>query len=303
MKLALSALAAAALAASSFAASAAGPAGYVLTRDHQAALQVAPAASKKIEYQNGPVMTDPNGVNVYVIWYGDWSNNTATTIVPDFFNHLGGSAWYNINSTYYDAANQHIANKVTLKKQTVDNYSHGSSLKNSAVADVVKTALANHSLPVDQNGVYFVLTSKDVKQGVSIDSFCTLYCGWHDTGSGTAAGKPVTIRYAFVGDAARCLSSCAAQSTSPNDNPGADGMISVIAHELSEAVTDPDTSSGWRFYSTDGNENADECAWTFGTEYTAPNGSMANVHLGTRDYLIQQNWVRGIPTEACAVGF
>jgi hypothetical protein len=40
-----------------------------------------------------------------------------------------------------------------------------------------------------------------------------------------------------------------------------------------------------------GRENADKCAWTFGTEYTVSNGSKANLKLGTRDYLIQQNWV------------
>jgi len=303
MKLALSALAAATLATLSLSATAGEPSGYVLTRDKQAQLAVTPAASKKIEYQNGPVMTNTNGVNVYLIWYGDWSNNTAPTIVADFITHLTGSPWYNITATYTDAANKHIANKVTLAKQINDSYSHGSSLKNADVADVVRQAITTHALPADTNGVYFVLTSQDVKQGVSINSFCNLYCGWHNTGSGTLNGKTADIRYAFVGDAARCITSCAAQSTSPNNNPGADGMISVIAHELSEAVTDPDTSTGWRFYSTDGNENADECAWTFGTEYTTSNGSLANMHLGNRDFLVQQNWVRGIPTEACAVGF
>ena len=301
MKFVPFALCAAALVSLSTAALAA-PSGYVLTREKQAAV-VKPAAALKIEYQNGPVMTNPNGVNVYLIWYGDWSNNTATTIVPDFIQHLGGSPWYNITATYTDASNRHVANKVTLAKQISDNYSHGTSLKDSAVADVVRQAITTHALPADTNGIYFVLTSQDVKEGVSIESFCTLYCGWHNTGSGTLGGHTADIRYAFVGNPARCLSSCAAQSTSPNDNPGADGMISIIAHELSEAVTDPDIATGWRFYSSNGNENADECAWTFGTEYTVSNGSLANMHLGTRDYLVQQNWVRGIPAESCAVGF
>jgi hypothetical protein len=37
-------------------------------------------------------------------------------------------------------------------------------------------------------------------------------------------------------------------------------------------------------------ENADKCAWKFGTTYTA-NGALANANLGGFDYLIQQNWV------------
>ena len=303
MKHVLTVLSLATLALASTAAAASEPSGFVLTRDKQAQVQVDPAASRKIEYHNGAVLgTAAAGVNVYIIWYGDWSNNTATDIVPDFLSHLTGSPWYGITSTYTDAANKPVTNKVTLVKQMVDSYSHGSSLTNAALADVVKTALTNKALPIDQNAVYFVLTSSDVKQGAGINSFCNLYCGWHNTGAGVAGGKTVNIRYAFVGDASRCITSCAAQSTSPNGNPGADGMVSVIAHELSEAVTDADIATGWRFYTTDGNENADECAWTFGTEYTTGNGSLANMKLGTRDYLVQQNWVRGIPTEACAVG-
>jgi len=65
-------------------------------------------------------------------------------------------------------------------------------------------------------------------------------------------------------------------------------MASVIAHELEEAVTDPDLNAWW---DTNGAENADKCAWTFGTTYAAPNGSSANMKIGCRDYLIQQNWV------------
>jgi hypothetical protein len=65
-------------------------------------------------------------------------------------------------------------------------------------------------------------------------------------------------------------------------------MASIISHELEEAVTDPDLNA---WYDRRGQENADKCAWTFGTQYTTGNGAKANVHLSTRDYLIQQNWV------------
>ena len=65
-------------------------------------------------------------------------------------------------------------------------------------------------------------------------------------------------------------------------------MASVIAHELEEAATDPDLNA---WYDSRGYENADKCAWTFGTEYTASNGSKDNITLGARQYLIQRNWV------------
>jgi len=240
-------------------------------------------AAGQILYHGGKVMTSAAGVNVYVIWYGNWAGNTATTIVPEFLSHLGGSAYFNINTTYYDAANNHIPNIVTLAGQTNDNYSQGSKLSDTKVKTIVATAIKNHSLPKDVNGVYFVLTSKDVNE---TSGFCTQYCGWHTNGTIQTSD----IKYSFVGDAARCISSCAAQSTSPNNNAGADGMLSVIAHELEEAATDPDPRSGWAFAT--GNENADQCAWTFGTEYTTANGSKANMNINGHDYLIQQNWIQ-----------
>jgi hypothetical protein len=46
-------------------------------------------------------------------------------------------------------------------------------------------------------------------------------------------------------------------------------MVSIVAHELEEATTDPDLNAG---YDSRGEENADKCAWTFGTTSTAPNG-------------------------------
>ena len=54
-------------------------------------------------------------------------------------------------------------------------------------------------------------------------------------------------------------------------------MASIIAHELEEAVTDPDLNA---WYDSRGYENADKCAWTFGTTYTAANGAEANMTLG-----------------------
>jgi hypothetical protein len=64
-------------------------------------------------------------------------------------------------------------------------------------------------------------------------------------------------------------------------------MASIMTHELEETATDPEINA-W----IDGNgENGDKCAWQFGTQYTTANGASANVRLGNRDYLIQQNWV------------
>jgi hypothetical protein len=99
-----------------------------------------------------------------------------------------------------------------------------------------------------------------------------------------------------IGNSDRCPSACAEQTTGPNGNAGADGMASVLAHELEEAHTDPQLNA---WYDNRGYENADKCAWTFGATYIAGNGAKANVKLGGRDYLIQQNW--NAQTQSCAM--
>ncbi|HEX8088158.1 MAG TPA: hypothetical protein VF762_04855, partial [Blastocatellia bacterium] len=148
-------------------------------------------------------------------------------------------------------------------------------------------------LPYDANGVYFVLTSSEVTE---TSGFCTKYCGWH-TAATPSAGH---VRFSFVGNANRCLNACSAQTISPNGNAGVDGMISVIAHELEEAVTDPDPRSGW--VDSGGAENADKCAWTFGQSQTLlPNGAWANMQLGTRWYLIQRNLKHSTSGDTCNV--
>jgi hypothetical protein len=57
---------------------------------------------------------------------------------------------------------------------------------------------------------------------------------------------------------------------------------------LAEVVTDP-TGGGW--FDRYGLENAAKCVGQFGTTYLTANGARANLRLGRRDYLIQQNWV------------
>ncbi len=235
--------------------------------------------SNGISYHNGPVMTAP--VNIVYIWYGTWTL-AQKYILTDFASALGGSPYWNINSTYYQgsAQKQYVSTSVQLTAQVDDNYSQGKlNLSDSAIQAIVSKAVSTLGV-ADPNAIYFVLTSADVTKS----GFCTSYCGWHT--HATLANQD--IKYSFVGNPAQCMSSCAAQTTGPNGDAGVDAMVSIIAHEAEEAATDPDLNA---WYDVRGYENADKCAWTFGTMYTAVNGAKANVLLGSRDYLIQRNWV------------
>lgn len=245
-----------------------------------------------VTYQpGGPIISEPN---VYVIWYGNWKTNSCSvekedsstpSIINDFLDSLGESDWNKINTTYY----QIINGKKTFVQPTsevegcvVDPGSQGLTLDSETgaqVSDVVENALSTRALKTDPNGVYLVLTASNV----NVADFMTLLCAYHWVYDNAQA----TIKYAFIGDASANLSQCAPQvSNSPNGNPAADAMVSVIAHEFVEAVSDP---SGTSWYDQAGFENADKCAWTYGKASKTANGSFANMTLGERQYLVQQN--------------
>jgi hypothetical protein len=260
------------------------------------------ASYNGIQYNGGPVMNHVNGVNVYFIWYGNWTNTTVPTILTDFINHIGGSAYFNINTSYYDfnkfvnGVKDPVVNRVTYGGSVYDNYSLGSSLTDNNIANIVGFAIGGpDKLPIDPNGVYFVLTSPDV---IETSGFCSAYCAWHSYGilqnGNSSSGTPIKV--GFIGNPDQCPHTCAfqAQLPTPNNSVAADGMASAIAHELSETVTDP-LLNAWINPGIIQNgvlsgENGDLCVWKFGTTKVLPNGSIYNLIFGTRPYLIQQIW-------------
>src|SRR5260370_12537241 len=238
-----------------------------------------------ITYHGGSVLGTPT---VYLIWYGNWNQNngsdtsTGQQIIRDFVNGLNNSPYYQINHSY----GVPTGSVTLIGSEYVDNYSHGSRLSDSAVQAVVRQAIASGELGLPTpDGLYFVLTSSDVAER---SGFCSKYCGWHTSGTISSTN----IKYSFVGNASRCLSACAAQTTGPNGNAGVDGMVSVIAHELEETNTDPNPTSGWA--DSSGSENGDKCAWTFGANPQGPANAQYNMTLptqsnGSRNYLVQRN--------------
>jgi hypothetical protein len=118
------------------------PAGGVVTKDKAGSAQPGPTYNG-IQYNGGPVMNQVNGVNVYLIWYGNWSNNTEPGILTDFVKNIGGTAYFNINSSYYDfnkfggGVKDPVVNRVNYAGSVYDNYSLGTYLTDQDVATVV----------------------------------------------------------------------------------------------------------------------------------------------------------------------
>jgi len=208
---------------------------------------------------------------------------TARQIVTDFANNIGGSPHFNINTAYGDTLGNVPNTPATIRYagSAADSGSLGTSLNDGTIWTLVANALRSSALPVDANGVYFVLTAPSVAE---TSGFLSQYCGWHTYNF----YNNIPIKYSFVGNPAANMGACSVQSNGPNGDGQADAMASVIAHELEEGATDPQLNA---WYDSTGAENADKCAWTFGTIYKASNGTYANMKLGSRDFLIQQNWV------------
>ena len=258
-------------------------------------------AGNPIAYYGGEVMTQ--GLNVYYIFYGDWTTHpdraNAVDILFDFGEHLGGSPYFNINTTYFNASCQRIPNFVTIANNYFDLYSQGVNVVPD-IQKVVRHALNVGALPADPNGVYVVFPSPDVDGPAQCgNNSKNPACGFHAPFSFGS----IDIKYAYVASAPECL--CLPANTgpagvpansSPNGNYTADSMASTLAHELEESAEDPN-GDGWHFppgYGPPGSgnyEGADSCSGVFTPWVLAPNGQRANMVLGDRYYLIQPNWV------------
>jgi len=241
-----------------------------------------------ITYHGGPVMS--GNVNVYFIWYGNWSNGKAksdsqvtTALISELYGNTGGVAGTGlaqIMSTYHDSKAHVASSNMSVVKSTTDNYSHGKSLSDAAVQSVVNNAIATGKLPKDSNGIYFVLSSSDVDE---TSGLCKNYCGWHNH----ADLLKSDIKFAFVGNPDRCPLTCEVQAQTPNGDSGADAMATVMVHETFETIADPDLNA---WYDAKGQEIGDKCAWKWGPVegmfgYGAYNQSFRN-----RNWLIQMIW-------------
>lgn len=264
----------------------------------------APVAGTQIYYAGGPVMSGP--VNVYIVYYGAWTTSSKN-IIDHWISHLGGTPLYNVNTTYHDSTGAGVWNAVNYSPSTnsySDNYSLGTSLTDADVQSIVSNAIAGGHLPADNSGVYFVLTWTDVSDTFSGLSFCGSlgYCGYHNPSSSIVSGD--IIKYSFVGNAGRCPSACDGNiangdTTSPNGDVGADGAISVMFHELSETVSDPEVGITGAWGGGSNPESGDLCAWNFGTWSSLPkasNGAHYNVTISGSNYLIQEMFDVSAPT-------
>jgi len=251
-----------------------------------------------IFYNGGNVMLGQ--INVYLIWYGDWSgaqgsgsNANTQSIITNFVSNLGGSPWWNILTSYTGPNMARMSNNLVYTKSIT--VSASGSISSTVLSTVVTNAISSNALPLDSNGIYVIIPSENIADPANTNSqSCSAYCGYHTYTS--YANTAVT--WTLITNPYSCpnQNGCMYYSYgSINGNAAADAMVSVIAHELAEAATDPFGTGWWNIYT--GYENADMCAWKYGSY-----SGNSNIVLGGAKYLVQQNWLN-VGSGSCVMSF
>ena len=253
-----------------------------------------------ISYHGGPVLlAGTNVAAVYwansVIYNGGPAVNTSGSGASDgslvgyFMRNLGGSPYFNINTTYTNGLGQHIANAVNYTQYWANNTQAPTgtqSVSDAQMVAMLQSGFNSGALSYDASTVYAIFTAGQVNLGGGFGGSNFQYCAYHTRGTVTINGASKTVLYAAMPYDAAYPSNCT-NNASPNGDFGADAEVNTLAHEIEETTTD---MFGNAWYDTRGYENADKCAWNFGVTYAA-GGSIANMVIGAKNFLVQQNWV------------
>ncbi len=258
-----------------------------------------PGGGTGITYHGGPVLQA--GTKVAAVYWASapiftggpaagtaGSGSGDGSLVGYFLNHLGGSPYFNINSTYTSGTGAHIVNSVTYTQYWANNTNAPSgtqSVSDAAMIAMLQSGFNSNALSYDANTVYAIFTSGKVNLG---GGFGTQYCAYHTHGTVTINGVARTVLYAAMPYNYAYPSACTSGYAAANGDPGADYEVNTLAHEIEETTTD---MMGNAWFDNRGYENADKCAWTWGATHTTAAGGTANMTIGGKDFLVQQNWV------------
>ncbi len=259
-----------------------------------AGAQAAALVGYGIDYHGGPIVPAESVAAIYwsasQIYAGGPKPGTAgagsadNSLVGYFLRNLGGSSYYNINTTYADTvgAGHVVANSLGYAQFWADTSGAPSGTANvsdAAIQAEITKGLTSGAIAWNPSTVYAVFSSGSVNLG---GGFLSSYCAYH----GYFSWGANTVLYAVMPYDNAGPGTCTALAA-PNGDAAGDAEVNTLAHELEEANTDPQLNAWWN--STTGDENADQCAWNFGTQGLS--GGQANITVGSKNFLVQQNWL------------
>ncbi|KAI5066708.1 hypothetical protein GOP47_0019332 [Adiantum capillus-veneris] len=263
-----------------------------------------------LSYHNGPLLTGPSPLHLYFLWYGSFSP-AQKQILSDFASSVSPSSsipspsvssWWSTAASYTDSSHSHVSSTIALSAQTSVTPSRSIVLTRESIASLLLHTLESGELPIDERGIYFVLTGEEV----AVEGMCVSACGFHDhlqvnnTTSkqnvqegkahdnedlhlqvkiGASNKKASNVVFAWVGNSQRqCPGQCAwpfalpeygpqgaAPLVPPNGDVGMDGMVINLATLLVGAATNPRGAGYFQGPSTEPLEAASACTGIFGS--------------------------------------
>jgi len=249
-----------------------------------------------LTYHGGPVLHANTAYAIYWVPAGSSVSANYTSLIDGFFQNVAADHGKTTNTYYsttqYTDSGGNVGYGVGFAGSTVDTNAFPASGCNDNVATTtvcltdaqlraeINNVIASKGWPRGLGPIYFIFTPRNV--GSCFGSSCafTTFCAYHSSfGSGTSttlyANQPYTMTVPAACDAGQ----------HPNGDD-ADSTLNVVSHEHQEAMTDP-LGNAW--YDRQGAENADKCAWTFGTS-SGTNGAKYNETINGTHYYLQQDW-------------
>jgi hypothetical protein len=273
------------------------------------------ASPNDLTYHTGPVMRDPT--NYVIIWNPPGSTFKATyqKLIEQYFTDVGGTPFMSINSQYGDSTGAPVPNTNHFGGTWVDTtnaYPHAGTvadpLNGSDIQDEIDRAIAAN--PAWQkpglSTMYFVYLGQNIIEcfkGAANTFGC--FAGT-DSGGNTPpapSGNPNTVAGAatycayhssFGGKIYATMPYAASSTQCGSNSPWPNGrdedlVLSPTSHEQFEAYSDPNLDA-W-YNDKTGNENGDNCAYTYGQ--VEPDGT--NFVFSGHRYQTQMEWSNALP--------
>ena len=250
--------------------------------------------------------------NVYLIYYGDWSNARTRRLLGTFvagFGHDDFNHAYLRGTHYQDAAGHGAISKGLHYGGSfhVRHHPYGRTLSNDDIMRVVHSVIDSGRAPNDSSGLYLVLAAPEVT--VANESG---FCGWHTSAMMDFRGVDhvtvqTDVKYGVIVNATHGCSifgTARRHSKTPNGDFVADSSVTTIIHEALETATDPDGSGWWNQTVHNGRthlwEISDKCAWNF-QAVKSIDGAHANLRdrHANRWWLVQTQFV---DDDRCSMG-
>ena len=288
-----------------------------------------------ILYWNGAVIRDMKHVAIYYSGDRIYTNGPRPgsagpasrdgSLVGHFLRNIGGSPYWNINSTYFENEGSNVgyinnsmayvgfwapkAGPANLNAPVA-----GEVVTQGRMAALIEEGFASGAIAYDPNTLYQIFTGPGVNLGGGFSRTNLQYCAWH---SAYRAPDGRIVQYSampYDADFTPAHPSnnpdgnhylCVPQNGAPNGDVGADGTVSAMIHEIEETATDPvkvwDKKFFYGWYDVNFGENADKCAYTYGSTLTKNALGYWNLSVGGKPFLVQMNW-DNVKIQGCLIG-